>query len=378
MGHQSTWPPGGHRPRRFWRFVRRAILVLIAALILAAVPPALFVGVKCYDLGAPRPRPRSVAPPDMAGYARSEALTFLTLPEWSIVYSADEYARFVERASPTLFPYLGAVVQYWDYYASACGATRTVYPFEGGYHAMLGVIGVSFTVEHLIKGLYENTMGRATAWFGHDTAEDRFGAKVASEYATFMHTVPWYEFPFGTHLRTLWRDIPVLGSNPVRKVERRMALTTEYAAKAAYGWAIGLATRHAYAAEATTIHAQLEGASEALFKDPRVEKVRETGRGAYLVRLPRHEAFTHTALALLDRRVRFRDIAGNDDILVTTIVPASLDERSLRTISVIARGPMLTDAHRRRLALRVPVARLHEIVPELRAAGATIEHLYDY
>ena len=157
-----------------------------------------------------------------------------------------------------------------------------------------------------------------------------------------------------------------------------MALTTEYAAKAAYGWAIGLATRNAYAAEATTIHAQLEGASEALFTDPRVEKVRETGRGAYLVRLPRYEAFTHTALALLDRRVRFRDIAGNDDILVTTIVPASLDERRLRTISVIARGPMLTDAHRRRLALRVPVARLHEIVPELRAAGATIEHLYDY
>jgi hypothetical protein len=378
MPRRSTWPPGGRPPRRLWRVVRRAILALIVALMLVAVPPALFVGVKCYDFGATRPRPRSAAPADIPGYGRSEAFTYLTLPEWFIVYSADEYARLVERASPTQFPYLGSVTQYWNYYSSVCGATRTAYPFEGGYHAMLGVIGASFTIEHVVKGLYEHTVGRATAWFGHDTAEDRFAAKVAADYATFMHTVPWYEFPFGAHLRRLWTEIPAIGSNPIRKLERRTALTIEYGAKAAYGWVIGRASRSAYGAEATTIHAHVDVTSEAIFEDPKVEKVRPTGRGSYIVRVPRYEAFTQTALALLDAGVRFRDIAGNDVILVTAIVPASFDERTLRTPTVIARNPMLTDAHRRRLALRVPVIRLHEIVPELRAVGATIEHLYDY
>jgi hypothetical protein len=346
--------------------------------VLLAIPPALFVGFKCVDVSAPRARPRSTAPADIPDYARSEAFTYLTLPEWFIVYSADDYARFVERGSPSTFPYLGAVQQYWDYYASACGATRTLYPFEGGYHAMLAVIGTSFSVEQVVKGLYENTIGRATAWFGHDTAEDRFAANVAAEYAALMHTRPSYEFPFGARVKQLWTEVPAIGSNPIRKVERRLVLTVEYGVKAAYGWAIGLATRGAYAAEATTIHAQVEGAADAVFKDPRVQKVRETGRGVYAVRLPRYEAFTPTVLELLDRRARFRDLAGNDDILVTVIVPTSFDERTLRATTVLARGPLLTDANRRRLALRVPVPRLHEIVPELRGIGATIEHLYDY
>lgn len=347
--------------------------------VVAAIPPALFIGFQCYDSGAIARQPgTSSTPADVPGYRRPEAFTYLTLPEWYIVYASDEYARLVERGSPTAFPYANAIGQYWGYYSSVCAATRTTHPFEGGYHVMLGVIGTSFTVEHAIKGFYENTIGRATAWLGHDTAEDRFAAKVAAEYGTFMHTVPWYEFPFGEHLGRLWKEVPVFGSNPIRKLERRAVLTTEYLVKAAYGWAIGLATRSAYGAEDTTIHARVEGASEAIFQDSRVKKVRQTGRGTYVIGLPRYEAFTPTTLALLGKRLRFRDIAGNDDILVTVLVPASFDERKDRLPTVIASAPMLTDPHRKRLALRVVVSRLHEVVPALRAAGATIEHVYDY
>jgi hypothetical protein len=39
---------------------------------------------------------------------------------------------------------------------------------------------------------------------------------------------------------------------------------------------------------------------------------------------------------------------------------------------------VLTEPGRKRLALRAPVAQLHRAVEELRNAGATIEHLYDY
>ncbi len=381
MARRSPASAAGRRPRRpsrLWRWIRRVVVTLVLLALVLAIPPALFVGIKCYDLSATASRPPSTAPADIPGYARSEAFTYLTLPEWFIVYSADDYARLVERRSPTDFPYLGAVAQYWDYYSSACRATRTAYPFEGAYHAMLAVIGTSFTLEQVVKGLYENTVGRATAWFGHDTAEDRFAAKVAAEYGAFMHTVPWYEFPFRQHLGRLWREVPAIGSNPIRKLERRFALTVEYALKAAYGWAIGLASRGAYGTEPITIHAHVDGASEALFKESKVEKVRQTGKAAYIVRLPRYEAFTPTALGLLEKRVRFRDIAGNDDLLVTAIVPVSFDERTLKTTTVVARNSMLTDPDRRRLALRVSVPRLDEVVAELRSSGATIEHLYDY
>ena len=362
------------RPRR--GIVRRLLRGVMVALLLIAIPPAIFIGAKCYRGSVSRP---SVSTADIAGYQRPEAFTYLTLPEWYIVYSSEEYAGLVAQRSPADFPYLGAIAQYWDFYGSVCEATRSAYPFEGSYHVMLGVIGASFTVENAVKGLYENTAGRLTAWWaGRDTPEDAFGAKTAAEYGAFMHTVPWYEFPFGARLRSLWRDVPLWGPKPIRKLERRSALTIEYAVKGVYGWLIGLASRSAYGAEDLKIHARVDGATEAIFRDARVERVRALSAGAYIIRLPRYEAFTKTALALIDSGVRFTDIAGNDDMLVTVITPAAFDERGIRGAGVVASRPILTDPQRKRLALLVPVGRLHEAVRALRAAGATIEHLYDY
>jgi hypothetical protein len=347
------------------------------ALLLVAIPTATFIAMACYR-GNPSAGSPPVPPADIARYQRAEAFTYLTLPEWFIVYSTDEYARLVERRSPTDFPYFGSITQYWSFYGSACAVTRSRYPFEGSYHVMLGVIGASFTVENAIKGVYENTVGRLSAWFGRDTPEDAFAAKTAAEYGAFMHTVPWYEFPFGARIRRLWSDVPLWGPRPIRKLERRAVLTVEYAVKGAYGWLIGLASRRAYGAEDVKIHALVDGATEAIFQDKRVEKVRRTGDGAYFIRVPRYEAFTETTLALIDTGVRFVDVAGNNDMLVTVLVPASFDESRVPGVAVVARLPILTDSQRHRLALSVPVTRLHEIVRALRAGGATIEHLYDY
>jgi hypothetical protein len=359
--------------------VRRLTCGAIAAVLLVAVPPAIFIGVNCYPGGQARPSADAAPPPvDIPGYQRAEAFTYLTLPEWFIVYSADEYARVLERGAPSDFPYLGSIGQYWGYYSSACAVTRSRYPFETGYHVMLGIIGASFTVEYLLKGLYENTVGRATGWFGRDTPEDRFAAKTAAEYGAFMHMVPWYEFTFGAHLRRLWTEVPLFGARPIRKLERRLALTLEYSIKGVYGWLIGLATRSAYSAEDLKIYSRVENASDAIFADPKVERVRQLGDGAYIVRLPRYEAFTRTALGLVDARVRFRDVAGNDEMLMTAVVPASFDERALAAGDVMASRPILSDPQHKRLALRVPVVRLNEIVSSLRATGGTIEHLYDY
>ena len=372
-------PPSNQRTRRFgWGIVRRLVGGFVAAVFIMAVASAIFIGIRCYPGSAEQPRAAAAPPADLPGYRRAEAFTYLTLPEWFIVYSADDYARFVESSSPTQFPYARSAAQYWQFYSSACTVTRKAYPFEWGYHMMLGVIGSSFTLEYGLKAVYENTVGRATGWFGHDTPEDAFAAKTAAEYGAFMHTVPWYEFSFGSHLRRLWTDVPVFGPRPVRKLERRFALTLEYGVKAVYGAVIGLATRSAYGPEDLKIFARVDRTDDGLFRDAKVETVRRTAQGSYVVRLPRYEAFTRAALTLVDAGVRFLDVAGNERMLMTVVVPASFVERDVRGGEVIASRLLPTDGRRKRLALRVPVARLHEIVPSLRAAGATIEHLYDY
>jgi hypothetical protein len=67
------------------------------------------------------------------------------------------------------------------------------------------VIGASFTIESAVKSVYENTIGRASAWMSSsETEEDRVASGVAAEYGASMHEGPWYRFPFAGRLARLW------------------------------------------------------------------------------------------------------------------------------------------------------------------------------
>ena len=362
------------------RITRRRILWTLGLTAAALVVcPTLFIATQCYGNGtetAPAAEPPGAR--DLPPFARAESNTFLTLPEWFIVYSADEYAQFVERGRPSAFPFVGSIRQYWNYYGSVCRVTSRTYPFESGYHMMLGVIGTSFTVEYLVKGIYEKTIGRFFEWVSsHDTPEDAFAARTAREYGTFMHTTPWYEFPFGSKLLALWRDTPFWGPHFLRKLERRAALSAEYGVKAAYGWLMGLGTGAAYAPEDLEIFVWISHATESAFVDPRVKRIKQIDGTRYIARVPRYEAFTQVMLALIGQGVTIEQIAGNDDILITAIAPGPWSDPLGRS-EIVAVLPILTASPKTRLAIRAPVAALHEVVGILRSRGVQIEHIYDY
>ena len=366
---------------RLVRVVMRLVKAVIFAVILAAAWSAGFIALKCYS-GSPSKTAadasieRDTNLPD--GYRREEASTYLTLPEWYIVYNTDEYARALTTRPPSAFPYVGSITQYWRYYGSACAATKGVYPFSGGNHLMLAVIGSSFSIEYALKGLYENTVGRFSEWIsGYDTPEDAFARTTAAEYGTFMHTVPWYEFPFAQKVKALWTTTPSSGPHLFRKWERRATLTMEYGVKAAYGWIIGGGSHATYGQEALTIRARIQHAAPEVFADGVVKKVKDFANGAAIVAIPRYEAFTGRALLMIQQGVRFVDIAGNDEILITVLAPAGWNAPGSNT-QVVLDERVLTDVTMRRVALKVPVELLHSIVPAIQASGARVEHLYDY
>ena len=368
----------GKRPGRFRRLLRLAVLLTVCWVGLVAIWSAGFIGVKCYS-STPAARGPAVPPPDgIARYTRAEAFTYLTLPEWFIVYSTDEYAAFIETRRPSTFPYLGSTRQYWSFYSTACAETKRKYPFETGYHVMLGVIGASFTIENSFRWVYEHTVGWGTEWLSStDTAEDALARRTAREYGTFMHRTPWYEFPFGSRLATLWRDVPLSGPHMLRKVERRMALTAEYAIKGVYGFVIRKASGAAYEGEDLRIHARVANAPMPVLSDPRVKVIQPTGPRGAVVTLPRYEDFTATALALNGKNVRFTDIAGNEVLLITALARRGIPTE-FPAAELVSAQPILTDLTMQRLALRVRVGSLGEAVEQLSRAGASIEHLYDY
>jgi hypothetical protein len=349
------------------------------AVLLAAVWSAGFIALNCYSGASAQPAAaveKDTAEPD--GYRREEASTFLTLPEWYIVYNTDEYAATLATRPPSAFQYVGSIRQYWRYYGGACAATRGVYPFSGGNHLMLAVIGSSFSIEYAIKGLYENTAGRLTEWIsGHDTPEDTYAQQTAAEYGTFMHTVPWYEFPFLQKIGVLWTSTPAVGPHMFRKWERRAVLTAEYGLKALYAWLIGFGSRSAYGEVDLTIGARIENSTPEVFADGIVKKIAATPNGSAIVRIPRYEAFTARVITLLRQGIRFVDIAGNDEMLITVLAPAGWSVDNLNALAVIDER-VLSDVTTRRVALKVPVKELHTVVSRIETGGARVEHLYDY
>jgi FAD/FMN-containing dehydrogenase len=310
-------------------------------------------------------------------YKRDEAQTYLTLPEWYLVYSPDEYARYITGNEPSGFPYGGAISQFWGYYWDAYRATKEKYGFNWGYHAMVFVIGTSYTAENILKGAYENVVGRLTEWFSSGrTQEDDFAARVQRDYVAFIRVDPWYEYSFAREIKRLWRETSLTGPNLLRKWERKLILSLEYAAKAQYAMLIKFATKAAYGDADDEMLTLVQNApADVLRNEPKFRIVREFDDGSTLLSLPRYEEFREAVLRLSQRGVKFQEIAGNKTILVTAIVP---DNWRTELAPVLFERPILTAAGSKRVALNVPVERLHQVAQLSPGSGFQLEHVYDY
>ena len=309
---------------------------------------------------------------------RTPDQTFLTFPEWFLVFSPAEYADMLGGdQSSDAFPFFGHVAQFWNAYGRVIGATRA-YPFNGEYHTMIVVIGVSTTVEYGLKGAYETLFGRLSALTAapNATPEDRLATEQARAYVDFIRIEPWYKFDFIAPLRRLWTQTPWTGPHLVRKWERRYLLTSEWAVKAAYAALIKRATGSTFEAPKPTTLAVVRGLPDTEDGLPGIRVLQQQGAQT-LVSLPRYQPFTEDAIALAKRSVDFDEIAGNSGaILVSLVVPVprEVDPRA----PVLIRQPIVTRPGFERRVLQVPVSRLADTLRAHAAAGDAIEHVFDY
>lgn len=370
--------------RRLGRVARllKIPAIIFCCVIVLAVGVALGrAAVECRPFSSgPAPATHETSSTELAEYARSEDQTYLTLPEWYIVYSAEEYAAFVADRPPSGFPYFSAIGQFWQSYYDVCAVTRERYAFNGGYHLLLGVIGTSFTVENIVKGIYENTVGRVTELVSSDalTDEDAYARQVAAEYGAFLHMTPWYEFPFTDKLSGLWRETSFWGPNIVRKAERKAALSVEYGSKAIYAWLIKLGTQSVYDAADLEIGARVTGLPPDIAQqEPQVRVISQDDSRTAMIILPRYESFSEIVPRLAREGVQFTTIAGNDVILLTVIAPHGW-QYNLDGGDAIFAMPILTQPDRQRIAVSVPVASLHRVLLSLDGQPVILEHIYDY
>ena len=244
---------------------------------------------------------------------------------------------------------------------------------------MIYVIGISYSAEYVIKGLYENTIGRVFEWIRGEkrTPQDEFGRAVLQDYAAFLYTIPWYKYPFREKLDGLMAISAPTPSN-FRSWERDFALGAEYFVKIGYAALIQKALDAGGDDEPRDImFAVATLPPQVLAKEPRIKPIRALNAQWQLVQAPRYKAFTEILQGLLDQGYGVAEIAGNHDILITVIAP---DAAKLEIKGTTELFSLELDARPgfRRAGLKGRIDRLVDINRELKARGASIEHFYDY
>jgi hypothetical protein len=360
--------------------------IICFALLLLLILVEILAGWRCNQQGeiptpAAQPKERKTAVGDIRDYYRPEGDAYLSLPEWYIVWSYQEKADLQKSDRPSAFPYFGAVRQYWGNYCCISRLTRGKYPFNWGEQVMLVVIGNSFSAEYILKGLYENTLGRFSEWTSGvypNTEEDAYAYRVASENADFVHVRPFYEFHFARHVKGLWTENHLWGNHLFRKWERRAFLTLDYSIEAFYCWLIEKATHLSYGYEPDQTYFWVDHiVDSSILQLPQVKVVKSVGPGAYIIDAPRYQAFTDIALTLAQRDVHFVEIDGNSSITISVLAPQSWTADS-QFWQALYSQPLLTHPGWQRVTVRSDVAWLDRTLLTLKAAGVTVEHVYDY
>jgi len=349
------------RKRRFRK--RYALALILFALILW---PILYIELGC----GPSATTATGYKPLLANKTdrRPEARTLLTYPEWHIVYSAESLGRHLRDKPPSGYRYFRDIGSFWSSY---CALNQAADPGDAGdAKIMLYTIGISFSAEMGVKAAWENTIGRLfEAVGGYRSPEDRYAAEVQQRYGAFMHETPWYRFPFGQAFTGLWSS----DFGGVRGIERRIALSLEYGVKTGYAKLIGWASGTTLGADEVRMRLVLAATPAQIAAiDPRLKILSGSANGT-VVDAPRYAQFTDLAQKIAAAGIAFREIAGNDDIFITVLAPASTPAGKPLLSMKLGDRP---GWERRGYMVKVPA--LSATLATLRAEGATLEHIYDY
>lgn len=359
--------------RRMVTWLKRAAIVLVALLLLAAVP-IVWIETQCVgSLPGDPSTYKSILPPE---HRRNLVDTYLTYPEWSIVHAYEDFAGVLRQRGESDFGYTTSILGYWRSLCSISAVASSRGSITADVRAMLYIIGISFTGEMGVKGAYETTIGRLTEWIRGErrTPEDEFALTIADQYAKFLQQAPWYEFPFGATLVRFWRETPVIQESVTRSLERRVALSAEYGVKAVY--AKLLAQAAALAPAALSIRSVVKGFSEG-DTGPEINLIERRSDGTAVIETPRYRAFTKILLALVGRGRTVVEIAGNDEILVTVLTAGDFAS-SVPSARELLKVPLQARAGWTRRGIVVPVAQLGALASDVAKANAEFEHVYDY
>ncbi|QOP46425.1 hypothetical protein [Sulfurimonas paralvinellae] len=308
-----------------------------------------------------------------ASYKRGADQTYLTYPEWFLVFSPEEYAYYLKDHPSYDFNYLGHLGQFWGSYEKMYAKTKEKhFEFNTGYHVMIMTIGVSTSVEYLIKYIYGHSVAEffALTQSSQRVSEQEYGQKVAQEYVDFIKNRLWYEFDFVSKIRGIYTLNSFFGKDFLRKCERKSALTQEYTVKFLYAKIIGFFTEVGYEEALPTTRVELSKDNVLLDMD-----------------FPRYDKFKNESLKYARKGYSFKSIAGND--ASSSILYSLVGEKKIiDTMPCMIQTPILSNKKYARCINDVKISELANVLNNKRLAVidtflppkgiVKLEHIFDY
>lgn len=298
--------------RRLLKYCKRLLIALLVLLTVLALPIANNE-LMCRNSTKSVAYTPVLSDPEKQ---RDENRTYLTYPEWHIVHVYDDYAFTIGQGNPHDYNFLAPIKDYW---VSLCSLSQRAEPGKAPLldtKAMVYTIGVSFTLELLLKAFYEESIGRVFTLIRGDqlSALDESSAVQAAAYAKFLQQAPWYQWDFSADLDT----IRTTSAGELRDSERSFALGVEFSAKAKYAALIGQAVAST-GFDKLVLHTVVKDISSAELQQ--IEGIKIIAKEGLFVEIetPRYRAFTLIAKAIAQRGGNFVEIAGNDDIMLTAL-----------------------------------------------------------
>ena len=308
-------------------------------------------------------------------FTRGEANSYLTYPEWHIVYAYEGLANVLQTEDEYQFDYTSSVFGFWRSYCSLNQKANQHGGGEFGTRLVIYTIGASFTLEMALKALYEETVGRVFAYVRGDekSPQDKYAAEMASDYATFLQQTPWYEYDFEDASARLWQQ-PLADFS--RGWERRLALGLEFKAKSAYA---GFIKSNAGLAGVTQLRLRsvIKNLSPDILDEIDGVEVIAIDPSYIIIETPRYRKLTRILIEITKRGAEIVEIAGNDDIMFSAIHTGTTKPFELQNgevLSIIERDGFDS----RRVLIAVKLSNLDEAIKESLAKGGEIEHIYDY
>lgn len=305
---------------------------------------------------------------------RTGYITFLSYPEWHLVFCPEEQALYFKNKTATSFDFMKQTHQIWEGYEIVNNQVKKNFKPNEGYHLMIWVIGVSSSAEYGIKSWYETVVGKLTDTEKTITDEDKFNAYFTDDYVKFIKDKPWYEYDFKSKLRELWSNTSFFDSYFLRKMERKYILTSELLVKYGYGKLIGMGSQSIYGkAKETTPVVLADYPKSSTYK---IEQA--FGDSCVLINLPRYHRFNAEICKLVKNGAKVKEVGGNTSAILVTVLADKKYYNAVPSAKKLFVQPIPSFDKQKRIGYAVLIPNLDEFISQMDKENIQIEHIYDF